>query len=62
MKVFTVTELKLKATQIIAQIEASGEEVIITKNGKITAAIQRISENDVELKASVKRKKRDGKI
>jgi len=46
MKVITVSELKLRATQIISEIESTGEEVIITKNGKAVAWIQYFSEDE----------------
>lgn len=34
MTFITVTELKFKTTQVVSEIESSGEEVIVTKKGK----------------------------
>ena len=50
MRFVTVTELRLKATEIVREIEATGEEVVITKNGKPVVLIRTISEGEFELK------------
>lgn len=50
MKFITVTELKLKATQVVAEIERSREEVVVTKNGKPVVLLRLISDRDFLLK------------
>ncbi len=63
MKVITVSELKLKATQIVSEIESTKEEVIITKNGKAVAWIQYFSEDEFSLtKKKTEKGKESGKI
>lgn len=64
MKFYTVTELRQRATQIVAEIEDSREEVIITKNGKPVVLMCFITEEAFSLKENVKEKvkeKRHGK-
>jgi prevent-host-death family protein len=56
MKFITVTELKKRATQIITQITANREEVVVTKNGKPVVLIQHITEEIFKLKERDKRK------
>ena len=53
MKFITVTELRLKATEVVRNIEETREEVIVTKNGKpvvlmkfITAEAFSLQENE----------------
>ena len=41
MKFITVSDLRLRATQIVRTIEETGEEVIVTKNG-IPVVLMRI--------------------
>jgi len=36
MRFITVTELKIHATQVVKEIESTGEEVVVTKRGKPT--------------------------
>ena len=50
MKFVTVSELRLKATQIVSDIESTGDEVIITKNGKPVVLIRPVEETEFELK------------
>ena len=50
MKFITVTELKLKATQVVSEIERSKEEVVVTKNGKPVVLIRLISDKEFLLK------------
>lgn len=50
MKFITVSELKLRATQIVSEIEATREEVIVTKNGKPVVLIRPVEETEFELK------------
>ena len=54
MKFFTVTELRLKATQVVREIEETKEEVIITKNGKPVVMMQYINEEAFSLKEKEK--------
>ena len=63
MKFITVTELKLKATQVVAEIEQSREEVVVTKNGKPVVVIQLVSDSDFKLREKQKGKevKKHGK-
>ena len=56
MKFITVTELKLKATQVVSEIERSKEEVVVTKNGKPVVLIKLISDSDFKLKEKPKAK------
>jgi antitoxin (DNA-binding transcriptional repressor) of toxin-antitoxin stability system len=51
----TVSELRQQATQIVAEIERTGEEVIITKNGKPVAVIQRTTEKELSFNKPKKR-------
>ncbi len=46
MKFITVTELKQKVTQIVAEIESNKTDVVITKNGKPVVLMHSISEKD----------------
>jgi len=47
VKFKTVTELQQQATQIVAEVEKSGSlQVVITKNGKPIAILQRVTESD----------------
>jgi antitoxin (DNA-binding transcriptional repressor) of toxin-antitoxin stability system len=43
MKFLTVTELRLKATEIIREIEQTGDEVVITKKGKPVVLMHHIT-------------------
>ena len=56
MKFITVTELKLKATQVVSEIERSKEEVVVTKNGKPVVLLRLISDRDFALKTKQKTK------
>ena len=56
MKFITVTELKLKATQVVSEIERSKEEVVVTKNGKPVVLLRLISDGDFKLKEKQKGK------
>ena len=56
MKFITVTQLKLKATQVVKEIESSKEEVIITKNGLPVVMMRLISADDFILKQKDKGK------
>ena len=50
MKFFTVSELRQRATQIVAEIESTKEEVIITKNGKPVVLMRFITDEAFRLK------------
>jgi prevent-host-death family protein len=56
MKFITVTELRQRATQIVSEIEATKEEVIITKNGKPVVLMQFVSDEAFSLKETKKGK------
>jgi antitoxin (DNA-binding transcriptional repressor) of toxin-antitoxin stability system len=58
MKFITVTELRLKATEIVRQIEDTGEEVIVTKKGKPVAIMEFITDDSFSLKKIEKGKER----
>ncbi len=53
MRFLTVTELRQRATQIVAEIEATKEEVVITKNGKPVVLMRFIGEDAFALKGPV---------
>ena len=63
MKFITVTELKLKATQVVSEIEQTREEVVVTKNGIPVVVIQLVSDSDFKLieKQKGKEVKKHGK-
>jgi antitoxin (DNA-binding transcriptional repressor) of toxin-antitoxin stability system len=50
MKFITVTELRLKATEIIREIEQTGDEVVVTKKGKPVVLMQFITDEIFRLK------------
>lgn len=50
MKFITITELRLKATEIVREIERTGEEVIVTKKGKPSVLIKFITNDSFSLK------------
>lgn len=50
MKFLTVTELRLKATEIIREIEQTGDEVVVTKKGKPVVLMQFITDKIFSLK------------
>jgi antitoxin (DNA-binding transcriptional repressor) of toxin-antitoxin stability system len=61
LKFMTVSELRGKATSIVSEIEASGEEMIITKNGKPVVLMRRVSESEFRLKPAKEKGGGDGK-
>ena len=61
MKFITVTELKQRATQIVADIETTREEVIITKNGKPVVLIRPVEAKEFKLDTSMNGGKENGK-
>ncbi len=50
MKFITVSELRLRATQIVKEVERTKEEVVVTKNGKPKVMIRFIDDTAFELK------------
>jgi len=64
MKFITVTELRLKATEVVREIEETREEVIVTKKGKPVVIMQFIEHEAFSLKEKEKEKggeKKSGK-
>jgi prevent-host-death family protein len=49
LKFVTVSELRQRATQIVAEVERTGKQVIITKNGKPVVVLQRVTEEELSL-------------
>jgi PHD/YefM family antitoxin component YafN of YafNO toxin-antitoxin module len=60
MKFVTVSELRLRATQIVSEIEKTREEVVVTKMGKPVVLLRAVEEEEFELK-SMKGGKSNGK-
>ena len=58
MKFITVSDLRNKATQIVAEIEKNREEVIVTKNGKPVVLLRFITDDVFSLKENEKKWKR----
>ena len=50
MKFITITELRLKATEIVREIEDSKEDVVVTKKGKPVVLLQFITDEVFSLK------------
>ena len=63
MKFVTVSELRQRATQIIAEVESTQEQVVVTKMGKPVALIQFITDKAFSLTTNTKGKevKKHGK-
>ncbi|HOI75207.1 MAG TPA: type II toxin-antitoxin system Phd/YefM family antitoxin [Syntrophales bacterium] len=58
MRFMTVTELKQRATQIVSEIEATREPVVVTKNGKPVVLMRFVADEDFQLKEDVKGKEK----
>jgi PHD/YefM family antitoxin component YafN of YafNO toxin-antitoxin module len=56
MKFITVSELRLKATEVVREIEETREEVIITKKGKPVVLMRFIEHEAFSLKETEKEK------
>jgi hypothetical protein len=56
MKFITITELRLKATEIVREIEDAKEDVIVTKKGKPVVLMQFITDEVFSLKGKEKEK------
>jgi PHD/YefM family antitoxin component YafN of YafNO toxin-antitoxin module len=52
MKFITVSELRLRATEIVREIESTKEEVVVTKNGNPVVLMRFISDEEFSLKRS----------
>lgn len=50
MKFITVSELRLMATEVIREIEATGEEFVVTKKGKPVVLMKFITDKAFRLK------------
>jgi hypothetical protein len=55
MKFITITELRLKATEIVREIEDSREEMVVTKKGKPVILMQFITDEAFSLKDNDKK-------
>ncbi len=55
LKFRTVSQLKQQATQFVAEVERTGIKIIITKNGRPVAVLQRVSEEELSLDKPKKR-------
>lgn len=47
LKFVTVSELRLRATQIVSEVEKTGKQIIITKNGRPVCVLQRVTEEQL---------------
>ena len=56
MKFVTVSELRLRATEVVREIEETREEVIVTKKGKPVVLMQFVSDEAFSLKEKEKEK------
>jgi len=54
MKFLTITELRLRATEIVRDIETSMEDVVVTKKGKPVVLMRFISDEEFSLKEKQK--------
>lgn len=54
MKFITVSELRLRATEVVRDIEQTREEVIVTKKGKPVVLMQFITDEAFSLKPTKK--------
>jgi prevent-host-death family protein len=54
MKFITVSELRLRATEVVREIEETREEVIVTKKGKPVVMMQYITDEAFSLKPKKK--------
>lgn len=54
MKFITVSELRLRATEVVREIEETREEVIVTKKGKPVVLMQLVTNEAFSLKGKEK--------
>ncbi len=57
LKVKTVTELQKEASKIVSDVVSTGKQVIITKNGKPVAVLQRVTEEELSFDKPKKKAK-----
>ena len=60
MKFITVSELRLRATEVVREIEETREEVIVTKKGKPVVLMQFITDEAFSLKEKENEKGKEG--
>jgi PHD/YefM family antitoxin component YafN of YafNO toxin-antitoxin module len=56
MKFITVSELRLRATEVVRELEQTKEEVIVTKKGKPVVLMQFITDEAFSLKPKKERR------
>ena len=61
MRFVTVTELKQRATQIVSELESTGEEVVVTKNGRPVVLMRTVDEKEFALAPRKKEEAKHGK-
>lgn len=49
LKFTTVTELKQKTSEFVSEVEKTGKQIIITRNGIPVAVLQRVTEEELSL-------------
>jgi len=59
MRFVTVSDLKQRATQIVTEIMATGEEVVITKNGRPVVLLRTVEEKEFALASKEKKGDRE---
>ncbi len=47
LKFTTVTELKQKTSEFVSEVERTGKQIIITRNGIPVAVLQRVTEEEL---------------
>jgi PHD/YefM family antitoxin component YafN of YafNO toxin-antitoxin module len=60
MKFITVSELRLRATEVVREIEETKEDVIVTKKGKPVVLMRFIEHGAFSLKETEKEKRKVG--
>ena len=61
MRFVTVSDLKQRATQIVSEIESTGEEVVVTKNGRPVVLVRLVDEKEFALAPRKKEEATHGK-
>lgn len=56
VKFVTVSELRLRATQIVGEIERSKNQIVVTKNGRPVVVISPAREDDFSYEEKPKKK------
>ena len=57
LRFLTVTELQRKLMEVIREIEKTGKEVIVSRNGKPVVIMQRVTEDELSFDKSKKKSK-----